>query len=443
MLFSKDDLRRLIVPLIIEQLLAVTIGMADTMMVANVGEAAVSGISLVDSLNILLIQVFSAMATGGAVVASQYLGRKEQDNACSAAKQLLYTTTIISLAVGVLAILGGRHMLGWIFGSVEPAVMDNAETYFWLSALSYPLLAIYNAGAALFRSMSNSKISMKTSILMNLINIGGNALLIYGFNMGVAGAGLASLVSRGVGAFIMVWLLRKPHNLIHIDHLFHYRFDWKMVKSILHIGIPNGLENGMFQVGKVLVSSLVAQFGTYAITANAIAGNLAQFECIPGSAIGLAMITVIGRCVGAQDYEQAKYYAKKMMRMTYLCMAGVCVFIMAVSVPIIRLYNPSPETFSLALWLGIYHSICGIFIWPVSFALPNILRAANDVRFTMLTSIVSMWLCRIFFSYVLALWMGLELKGVWIAMTLDWVVRGALFLWRFYSGKWQQKQILS
>ena len=270
MLFSKEDLRKLIVPLVIEQLLAVTIGMADTMMVANVGEAAVSGISLVDSLNILLIQIFSALATGGAVVASQYLGRQDRENACGAAKQLVYACAAISILVGGLAMLGGKHLLSLIFGAVEPDVMRNAETYFWLSALSYPALAIYNAGAALFRSMSNSRVSMMTSIAMNLVNISGNAILIYAFNMGVAGAGLASLVSRILGAVVMMVLLRNRHNLIFIGHLFRYRFDWPMVRSILHIGVPNGLENGMFQVGKVLVSSLIAVFGTSAITANAI-----------------------------------------------------------------------------------------------------------------------------------------------------------------------------
>lgn len=443
MLFSKADLKHLIVPLIIEQLLAVTIGMADTIMVANVGEAAVSGISLVDSVNILLIQVFSAMATGGAVVASQYLGRQEQDNACKAAKQLLYVSAMISVAVALIAIVGGKPLLSFIFGAVEADVMENARTYFWLSALSYPFLAIYNAGAALFRSMSNSKVSMKISILINIINVVGNAILINVFNMGVAGAGIASLASRATAAVIVVLLLRNKNNLIHIEKLFSYRFDWGMVKSILYIGVPNGLENGMFQVGKVLVSSLVAQFGTSAITANAIASNLAQFECIPGSAIGLAMITVIGRCVGAQDYTQAKHYTKRLMKLTYICMTCVSIFIILMCVPIAKLYNPSPETLELTIWCGIYHSILAILIWPCSFALPNILRAANDVKFTMTASIISMWLCRIFFSYVLALWMGLGLKGVWIAMTLDWVVRSICFVWRFLSGKWEKKQLLA
>ena len=236
MLFSKEELRRLIVPLMIEQILAVTIGMADTMMVANVGEAAVSGVSLVDSINILLINIFSAMATGGAVVASQYIGRQDRQSACSAAKQLIYSSAFIALLLGLLALVGGEHLLRLVFGSVDADVMAYAETYFWLSALSYPFLAVYNAGAALFRSMSNSSISMKTSILMNIINIGGNALLIYGFDMGVAGAGTATLVSRATGAVVMMWLLRNRHNLIYVEHLFRYRLDWQMVKRILRVG---------------------------------------------------------------------------------------------------------------------------------------------------------------------------------------------------------------
>lgn len=443
MLFSSMDLRHLIIPLIIEQLLGVTIGMADTMMVANVGETAISGIAIVDSLNVLLIQIFGAMATGGAVVASQYLGRKEQHNACAAAKQLVYTTTFIALAVMAFAMIGNRHLLGWIFGTIEPDVMDNAEIYFWLSALSYPFLAIYNAGAALFRSMSNSRVSMKISFLINIINVVGNAVLIYVFHLGVAGAGIASLLSRATAAVIVMVLLRNRHNLIYIDKLFSYRFDWGMVKSILRIGVPSGLENGMFQVGKVLVSSLISRFGTVAITANTIGTNFASFECIPGSAVGLAMITVIGRCVGAKDYEQARYYAKKMMKITYILMTCVSVFIVLTCRPIASLYNPSQETFKLAVWCAIYHSINVCITWPLSFALPNVLRAAGDAKFTMTTSIITMWTCRIAASYVLALGLDLGLKGVWIAMTLDWVVRGICFVWRYLSGKWEKKQLLS
>ena len=442
LLFSNSDLKKLIVPLVIEQVLGVTIGMADTMMVAGVGEASVSGISLVDQLNILLIQVFGAMATGGAVVASQYLGRKDRENASGAAKQLVYACFFIAAFMSAFAISLNGVLLRWIYGAVDPDVMEAAKTYFWLSALSYPMLGVYNAGASLFRAMSDSKLSMKVSIVMNCINVGGNALLIYVFRMGVAGAAIASLVSRTVGAVVMMVRLCNKKNLITVEHFFRYRPDFAMIKRILHIGVPNGLENGSFQIGKVLVASLISGFGTYQITANAIGNNLATFETIPGSAIGMAMITVIGRCVGAGDYEQARYYAKKLMKIAYIAMASLCVVIGALSYPIALLYQPSQETLREAVWLGIYHSVCGAVIWPAAFALPNILRAAGDVRFTMLTSLISMWVCRIAASYVLALWLNLQIRGVWIAMTMDWLVRAVIFFGRYRSGKWEKNKVL-
>ncbi len=443
MLFSKQDLRRLIIPLIIEQILAVTIGMADTVMVASVGEAAVSGISLVDSVNQLLINIFSAMATGGAVVCSQYLGRQERNHACDAAKQLLLGTTVLALILMVTALLGRDPIIRIVFGDIEADVFHNAQIYMVLSAISYPFLAIYNAGAALYRSMGNSKISMYTSVLMNLVNIGGNALTIFVFQMGVAGAGLATLLSRALGAVIMMVLLTRNHTQsIYIQRLFHLEFRPQMMKSILRIGIPNGLENSVFQVGKVLVQSLISSFGTTAIAANAVASNIASMMVLPGSAIGLAMITVVGRCVGAKDYDQAKHYTFRLMKYTYLFMGILDVALLACTPLFVRLYNLTSETAATALWLMIFYGICAFIIWPSSFVLPNALRAANDVRYTMIVSIVSMWLCRIVASYILARGLQLGVKGVWIAMVLDWVFRSIFFIVRFQRGKWREKQLL-
>ena len=443
LLFSNKDLKKLIWPLIIEQLLTVTVGMMDTVMIASVGESAVSAVSLVDSIMILIIQIFAAIATGGAVVAGQFLGAKDEDCACQSANQLVLFISVLSVAVMGLVYLLRGFILHQVFGKITAEVMAHSSTYLDIVSLSIPFIALYNGGAALFRTMGNSRISMYTSLLMNAINITGNAIMIYGLHMGVAGAAIPTLVSRIVAAVVMIVLLLNPKQLVHLKRPFSLKFESMLIKRILYIGVPNGLENGMFQVGKVLVSSLIAVFGTSAITANAIANNLAQFECIPGSAMGLAMITVIGRCVGAKDYKQARYYAKRLMIITYISMTAICILLSALIVPIVKLYNPSQETFNLAVWLGLYHGACGILIWPASFALPNILRAANDVRFTMTVSIISMWLCRILFSYVLALWCGLGLKGVWIAMTMDWVVRAALFIWRYFSGKWETKQLLS
>lgn len=442
MLFSKRDLYKLIIPLIIEQVLAVTIGMADTMMVSSVGEAAVSGISLVDTINNLFIQVFSALATGGAVVSAQYLGRRDIFNACTAAKQLLYSITALSLIIMLVALIGQKSLLRLVFGSIDDDVMTHAQTYFWLSALSYPFLGVYNSGAALFRSMGNSKISMFSSLIMNGINIGGNALTIFVFQWGVFGAGLSTLVSRATGAVIMMVLLRHRNNPIHVEKVLKFEFRFGMVKNILRIGVPNGMENGMFQVGKLLVQSLVSTFGTTAIAANAVAGNMSAMSTIPGAAIGLAMITVIGQCVGANDYEQARKYIRKLILFTYGSVGVLNVVMFFLSQPLAGLYNLTPETQEMASNLIRMYNLACIVIWPASFTLPNAFRAANDVKFTMIVSVISMWTSRIGCSYLFALTFGLGVYGVWLAMIADWVVRAALFLWRLYSGKWKKRQYI-
>ena len=444
MMFSTRDLKRLIWPLVVEQLLAVTIGMMDTMMVAGCGEAAVSGVSLVDSINVLLINIFSALATGGAIVASQYLGRNDLKNANLAARQLLLAVGILSTVLGALALAGNHGILNLMFGTADEDVMQNSYTYFFWSALSYPFLGIYNGGAALFRAMGNSKVSMRTSILMNVVNISGNAILIYGANLGVAGAAIATLVSRILGAVIMVYLLHsKPHveDKIHLQSLNIFQWNWSMIKKILNIGIPNGLENGMFQVGKVLVQGLVSTFGTAAIAANAAAGSVCSLPQIPSTAIGLAMVTVIGQCVGAGDYEQAKKYTKKLTLLSCLCMLVLSLIEMACALPLTRLYNLSGEATTMAVEVIIANGIFSILIWPISFTLPNGLRAAGDVRFTMISSVLSMWIFRIAFSYLLAQGLQMGLMGVWGAMFIDWFVRASLFTWRFFSNRWRGKAI--
>lgn len=442
-MFTRKDLIRLIIPLVIEQILAVTIGIADTVMVSSVGEAAVSGISLVDSISILLINVFSALASGGAVVAAQYLGRRDSDNANIAAGQLLLITAGLAFVIMVVCLVGSSHILRVVFGRIEPEVMGNARTYFWISAISYPFLAVYNGGAALFRSMRNSKISMITSLIMNVINVIGNAILIYGFHMGVLGAGTATLVARMTGAVVMVVLLRNPHNVIHIRSWDPFRFRPAMVRNILRIGVPNGLENGMFQIGKILVQSLIAMFGTAAIAANAVGGNLVCIEIIPGNAMGLAMITVIGQCIGAKEYEQVKKYTYQLMGITYATVGIISFVIFLTAGPLVNIYNLSDEAKTIAKQLVMLHSVCCVLFWPQSFTLPNMLRASNDAKFTMTISIISMWIFRIGFSYLLGLYFGLGVFGVWVAMIIDWVFRGSIFIVRFFSGKWKLQKGIS
>ena len=436
-MFSNKALRNLIIPLIIEQLLGVTIGVADTVMVSSCGEAAVSGISLVDSINFLLIMIFSSLATGGAVICSQYIGRGDKNKANLAAKQLFYSILIMSLFISVLAIVLRTTALKLIFGSIEADVMANAKIYFLLSAISYPFLGMYNAGAALFRAMGDSRTSMYISVLMNTINVVGNAIGIYGLKIGVTGAASATLLSRVIGAILITVLLLNKHRVVYYDRLAKPEFNFSIIKSILQIGVPNGLENSIFQIGKILVSSIVAGFGTISITANAVAGNLASIQIIPGSAIGMAMITVVGQCVGAKNYDDVKKYVKKLMTLTFIVTWVMTGFMLLFSDLILSFYALSPETKQLTMEVFTVHGICAVIIWPFAFTLPNALRAANDVRFTMLVSLFSMWTFRIAFSYVLALYFDLGVLGIWIAMCIDWLCRAIFFIVRFAKGKWK------
>ncbi|MEM1484041.1 MATE family efflux transporter [Oscillospiraceae bacterium PP1C4] len=441
-MFTRRDLVRLIVPLMIEQVLSVTIGIADTLMVASVGEIAVSSVSLVDSVNTLLLQVLTALATGGAIVSAQYLGREDNENANAAARQLLFVTTLFSLVIMMLGLVGRTAIPHALFGAAEPAVMENACTYFWISALSYPLISVYCVGAALFRVQGNSKISMFAALLMNVTNISFNAFFIFGLNMGVAGAALGSLIARGFGAIFLMMLLYNHNNRIHVNELFPLKFQPKMIKNILRIGIPNGIENGIFHVGKILLQGLIASFGTMAIAANAVAGSITSVAQMPGSAVGLAMVTIVGQCVGARDYEQAKKHMINLTGASYVMIGVLHVCSMLFARQLIGLFHVSAQTANIAWQLCICCSLFSIFFWPAGFTLPNGLRAANDVKFTMIASIASMWIFRIGFSYVLGQWMGLGVLGVWIAMGIDWVARTVAFIIRFLSGKWKNIQYI-
>ncbi|WP_333645512.1 MATE family efflux transporter [Lacrimispora sp.] len=432
-LFSGKQLQQLIFPLVIEQVLAVFMGMADTVMVASNGEAAVSGISLVDTFSLLLIGLFAAMAAGGSVVTAQYIGRKDEANVAKASGQLFLAIGSLSIVLMTVTLLFNSSILRLIYGAIDPEVMKNAKIYFYLSSLSYPFLAFYNSAAALFRSRGNSKVPMQVSLVANILNIGGNALFIYGFNMSVAGAGLSTLISRIMSAVTILYLLRS-RSFVPVE--FTFRPDKTMLHRILYIGIPNGLENSIFQLGKLLLSSLTASFGTTAIAANAVASTVANMETIPASAIGIAMVTVVGQCVGARELKQARRYMGKMLKTAYIWIFVLNLILIPLLKPISGVFRLSGETSSLAVKLMLYHSICCMLIHPLAFCLANGLRAANDVRFTMTVSVCSMWICRIVLAYVLSLYAGLGLMGIWIAMTIDWLVRAIFFVTRVLNGKW-------
>ncbi len=442
LLFSRQFLFRLIVPLIAEQFLAVTIGMADTMMVASVGEAAVSAVSIVDGISFLIIQLFAAFATGGAVVASQYLGRRDTASANDAAKQLFFLSMVVSTILLILCLPVRKNIITLIFGSLEADVLANSTTYFLYVLLSLPFLASYNACAALFRSMGNSKVSLAVSTLMNIINIAGNAYFIFALRLGVTGAGLATLLSRMVAAIIMVILISDKKNIIFIYKIWKFEWHWEKVKRILQIGIPTGIEGSMFHIGRLMVQGFIASFGTVALAANAIAGSVASMANIPGGAINMASITLIGQSLGARKPEQALHYGKWLLLLTYLSMGLMTIPIFFFAPQIVHIFNLSAEASVLASNIIRTAMIATALIWPIAFTVPNFLRAAGDVKYTMLVSMFTMWVFRVGSSYVLAFHFGLGVYGVWFGMYIDWIFRGILFATRFARGRWKTIKVI-
>ena len=406
-LFSKDDLKKLIIPLLFEQALAITVGMADTVMISSAGEAAVSGVSLIDMFNNLIISVLAALATGGAVVTSQFLGAGKKEDACKSAKQLIVSSVCITIGISILVMVFCNGIISLFFGKIEADVFHNAVIYMML----------------------------KVSVVENIINIGGNALGVYVLGLGVAGVAIPSLISRGVAGFILYHLLKNPSNEVHLLKE-KFRIDWPVIHKIFYIGIPSGIENGIFQLGRVIVVSIIAGFGTVQIAANGVANSLDSMGCIVGQAMNLAMITVIGRCVGAGDSGQVRHYTKKLLKITYVCTFVVNSIILLCLPWILKCYGLSTETTQLSYILVMIHNGMAMFLWPASFVLPNMLRACNDVRFTMVLSIFSMFMFRIGFSYIIGVNMGYGAIGVWIAMVLDWIFRVICFVSRYLSGHW-------
>nr|AXS01312.1 Mate efflux family protein [uncultured bacterium] len=431
-------------PLIIEQMLAVTIGVADTIMVSSVGEHAVSAVNVIDNINNLLIIAFTALSTGGAVVVSQYIGRRDYANSRTAAKQLIYSVTLISLLIMATALLFHRPIIRLFYGKLENDVMDAAAAYFFFTGLSYPFLALQTANAALFRAAGNSKVPMRIAILVNVMNISGNALFIYVMNLGVMGAALSTLICRMAAAAITTLMLnRNSASPISLFGLLKVRLVRSMIKNILNVGIPSGLESSMFMIGKLLTQRIFTYFGTAAIAANAIASAVNSCSFMPGTAFGLALLTVVGQCIGAGNYAEAKKQTFKIMKIAYITLILIGAVIYIFMDPLVNIFNLSSEARMMAKSFLKIHCISIALSWAMGFILPCALRAAGDARYVMVAATVSMWTVRVSAAYLFAFVLGLGPLAVWLAMGADFIVRGTFYFTRWIGGKWQQKRVIT
>ena len=427
----------------IEQVLVISMGTADTIMVSSAGEFAISAVNIVDNINNLFIIAFTALSAGGAVIVSQYIGRQDYKNSSVAAKQLILIVTIISLCVMAVIIPLRRPIISLIYGSLEDDVMYAAALYFFVIGLSYPFLALQNANAALFRAIGNSKTPMYIALLTNILKICLNAAFIFAMGLGVFGAALSTLICRIIAAVITtVMHYRNPRSPVSLSGVFRTRLFRPMIKNILNVGVPGGLESSIFFVGRLLTQRIFPVFGTAAIAANAITSTVNSFSFMPGTAYGLALITIVGQCVGAGNYEEAKRQTRKMMILAYITMVAVSAAIFIFMEPLVGLFGLSPEAVSLAVSFLRVHCISMALGWAMGFILPNALRAAGDVRFVMFASVISMWTVRVACAYLFAFTLRLGPMGVWLGMGADFFVRGTLFCYRWISGKWQGKKVI-
>ena len=436
-LFSNRDISRLIIPLFFEQFLFILVGSVDTLMVAGLGEASISAVSLVDMFNNSISGILFALATGGAVVVSQNLGGNNLTRARESAKQLLVVLLISGIIIFAAVEFFLAEVVHLLYGELEQDVHSAVLTYFRISLVALPFIAVYGGCAAIFRSMNRTKMTMCISFVSNIVNVIGNALLIYLFNMGVAGAAYATLFARLVAMGIILFMITDRSQTIFIDFRKGFRLSWQVVKKILYIGIPGGIENGVFQFGRLLVLGLIATYGTREIAANAVANTLDGLGCIFGTVFCLAIVTVVGQAVGAGDEGQIRYYVTKMMKWAYLFHILWNILLFALTPLILQCFSKlDPDTRRLAFYLILIHNGVGMIMWPASFVFPNVLRSMNDVRFTMCLSIGSMLIVRVCVSYLIANWIHSGVLAVWIAMILDWIIRLTGFYLRYKSGAW-------
>ena len=441
-LYSNRALLALFIPLLIEYSLEFFVGFADSVMVSSLGEAAISGVSLVDFLVQLLIFSFSALATGGAVVAGQYLGNNQVKEARDSATQLVWFSTILSIVLMIAVIFLRKFLIGILFGQIEADVWANAEIYLYFMALSIPCLAIYNAGAAIFRTTNNATIPMNVLFVCDILNVVGNAVCIYYLGWDVRGVAIPTVISRLLSAVLILYFVSDDGYKLHIKKTLRHKFDFILLKKVLHVGIPYGVENGLFQLGRVLVLSLVSTFGTMAIAANSVGYAIGIFSVLPGFAINLGLTAIISNCVGANDYEQARYYNKKCLIIVFISHIIINVLIFAILPVVLNIYNLSAQTAQMTAEMVIWHGIFAVIIWPLSFTLPATFRGAGDSKSVMYISLAVMFTCRIALSYVIADWMGIGVFGTWIAMFIDWYVRAAIYIYRYFSNKWTEYRVV-
>ena len=441
-LFDNKKLAALLIPLAVDQLLNSFMGTVETLVVSNLGSAAISAVSLVDSINILIVQAFFALASGGTVVCSHYLGCGKKEHAQEAARQLVFITFVLSAVIAGMCLLFNGPMLALIFGKVESAVMVNAKKYFFFSAISYPFIALYDDGSCILRAQENSRLPMLISVISNILNIILNLLFVWVFHWGVAGSATATMLARMFSMVTVLVKLRNPQLEIQLRKYFTIRPDWDEIKRILRIGVPSGVENSMFQFGKLAIQSTVSTLGTIAIAAQAMTNILENLNGIAAIGIGIGMMTVVGQCLGAGRKDEAIYYIKKLTAVAEIVIIASCALVFLATRPVTILGGMEPESAKMCLYMVGWITVVKPIVWTLAFIPAYGMRAAGDVRFSMILSCISMWAFRVTLCIYLCRVHSFGPIAVWIGMFTDWTIRGIVFTFRFMGRRWLAHKVV-
>ena len=440
--FTNRQLLIFLIPVIFEQLVVAGLGIADTFMVSSLGETAIAGVALVNRIDNFAKQFFIALATGGSVVLAQYIGAKNHQSAQIALKENIKVVVSLGFILMLIMVFFKDSILTLLFGKADKDVLEISRSFFTVTALSYPFVSLYYAATAVFRAMGESKTPFAASIAMALVNIALKYIFIFKMNMGVSGAALSTLFAMALVGLVLVFLLRSPKNEVPLCGLMNLRFNRVITAKILAVSVPNGIEQGMFQLGALAIAGLVSALGTASIAADSIARTVSPFIHCIGTSFNTVMIMVIGQCMGAGHTDESIFYTKHILKLDYLITIAVAIIFMIFLNPLISIFNVSKQVHTLSFYIMVLYITCTCFIYPTSFALASMLRGAGDTKFVMVVSTASMFLFRIGAAYIFVYIFKAGIIGTWLAMVSDWVIRSIIFIIRFKSLKWAKNKVI-
>ncbi|MNW35359.1 MATE family multidrug exporter [compost metagenome] len=432
----------IIIPILVDQAFIILMSLLNTAMVSSSGVAAVSAVSMVDSLNIFLINVFVAVATGGTVIVAQYKGSGNLEMVSRAASQAISAVAILSILLSSFVIVFHTPTLNLLFGNADADVLQNAKIYLIGSCISYPFIAIFQAVSGVLRGVAETRACLRLSLIMNLTFLGLNVLLITIFNMGVRGLIISMILARVLGMVTSLIYLLKYNQTLRFKIKNALSIDFSMLKKIMFIGLPFAAEQMFFNGGKLLTQTFIVQLGTFAITVNAISGSIALVYQIGSQALSIAVVTVVGQCIGRRDIQDARKFIKSFLGLSTVFFIIGIVVLLPLFPLLMKLFSPPEEIISTIFALTLLNAIAQPFLWSCSFILPSALRAAGDSSFTSISSLLTMWLFRVILGYFLGITLNFGIMGVWVAMVAEWGIRGMIFAWRFRGDKWYAHKLI-